>query len=141
MRTQKKSIEQANFQQTFIPDIGSIRCGDLKMHVNYYPLTEYHFEQLSGYGGGLKEWSYHFFIAGLGVFFVCCAKIIAFVYSYSFEEDKDHSSIVPEPYEWISLVLAAVLGISCYTLSYFFKNKKDKLIEAIQNYFNSDRND
>jgi hypothetical protein len=134
-------IGNQDLDKTVFYDGNNIKSGKLKIVVEGYPLKEDDFDTLVNSGTGLHEWSIRFLLITIGGIVLLFAKSIDFFINFSSIKDKNNITLEIKNYEWISIVISlSLFGIFLF-LEKLIKNKKDKLIRKIKEFFKSAKND
>lgn len=140
MEENKRNIKNKNFDQTLTIDDNKIKGGQLKVIVEAFALQERDFETLISPGGGFYEWSKNFLLISIGAVIVVIAKLGAFLVEFTSAKDKNDVTWGIEKYEWYSVGIAFVLFVLLLAAGLIFKNRKDKLVTKIREFFKSARN-
>jgi hypothetical protein len=141
MNENSGDVGNQDVNKTVFFDDNNIKSGKLKIVVEGYPLKEDDFDTLVNSGTGLHEWSIRFLLITIGGVVMLIAKSIGFFINFSSIKDKNNITLEINNYEWISILISLLLCVIFIILEKLIKNKKDKLIRKIKEFFISAKND
>lgn len=130
-------VKNQNLTESITYDGKEISTGRVKILNEAYPLQESDFEKLISPGLGFNDWSRRFILISLGAIVIFISKISNFLYNFGSHKDKNEAILDIKDYEWIAILISLGLSVLLFVFGCIFKNKRDRIIEHIKNFYKS----
>lgn len=111
----------------------NIKKGVSKVKLFSYPIYKEQLDILTEPGAGFKGWAIRFILISLGSFSIIATKWIEFSYYFNDKRSDKDFKLDIDQHEINNALFCVVVAFILFGLGFFFKNKKDKLIEKIKN--------